>query len=116
MITFALLSVALGFDADSVAGRYVAQAENASCTLVLRAPAPILPDVQLTQDSVSGFALAAPNCPQGLSGALLWRYLVETDQLELVNGAGETLFTGEAAERGWTGSTPAQQPINLLRR
>lgn len=116
MINVVAFLLALTVEANTVPGRYVLQAEQVSCTVILQSPAPVPPEVQLEQDSVSGFVLAAPNCPGGTERAMLWRYSVATGQLELVDAAGVPVFSGIAGERGWSGNTPSNSPINLLRR
>jgi hypothetical protein len=115
LITAALAALSLQ-TAEDAAGSYQAVSVAAMCAVTLRPSAAQLPESNVTGQAASGFAFAAPGCPGGLSEAALWRLTLAEGELRLVDGAGETLFTGRLEDRTWRGTTPSGEVVTLRPR
>jgi hypothetical protein len=116
LIAAAVISVLTLQSAEDAAGRYQAVGEVGACFVTLRPAAAQLPDSHVTGEAASGFAFAAPGCPGALSQAGLWRLSLTDGVLTLIDGAGETLFTGRREDQGWSGETASGEAVTLQRR
>lgn len=116
MLITLLLAAVLTPTADDVPGRYAAEGDDAACQITLRPAAAQLPESHVTGEAASGFAFAPPGCPANLSDAAFWRLSLADGALSVVDGAGETLFSGAAEGASWTGAAPGGEQLRLHRR
>jgi len=111
-----LLAAALIQAGDDAPGRYAISGAGAPCTLTLQPSSAQPPESNVDADAASGFVIATPACPAALNEAALWRLSLSDRVLTLVDGAGETVFNGQADEDDWIGTTRDRRTLLLVRQ
>ena len=116
MILLALAAAASLQTADSAPGRYTISGAGAPCTLTLQPSSAQPPESDVAADSAAGFVIATPTCPEALRDAVLWRISLTDGVLLLVDGAGDSAFTGQMDENDWIGTTRDRATLLLVRQ
>lgn len=103
-------------NAGDIPGTYRAETSSGACTIRLDAPSNAPEFSRVVPDHVAGFAIGFPNCALGLDRAVMWRAAADGTTLELMDGAGLVVFSGQIeARNAYTGQGSDGAAITLTR-
>lgn len=105
--------------AETIPGRYAAQAGEAICTLLMLPSATMPSSSQLTQTTQSGLATAGADCERSIRETGLWQYTVSDAGavLSLVGQDGQVLWSGtQEGSQSWQGVMSSGENLILTRQ